>query len=110
MNKKSKISIAHSDANLGRPGEYSREQLDLVKNMIRQVADDTMGGMDKIVKRGDKVLIKINTVIPIEPNAGFTTDPRMLEALIELVLEQNPGARADRRAVRDGRRYEEGDG
>jgi uncharacterized protein (DUF362 family) len=91
MNKKTKISIAHSDANLGRPGDYSREQLDLVKSMIRQVADDTMGGMDKIVKRGDKVLIKINTVIPIEPNAGFTTDPRMLEALIELVLEQNPG-------------------
>ena len=91
MEKKSKIAIAHSDADLGKPGEYSREQLDLVKQMIGEIADHTMGGMKNIVSRGDKVLIKINTVIPIAPNAGFTTDPRMLEALIELVQEQNPG-------------------
>src|SRR5947207_10361959 len=58
--------------------------------MIRQVADQTMGGMHNIVRAGDKVLIKINTVIPVAPNAGFTTDPRMLEALIELVKEQRP--------------------
>jgi len=50
-----------------------------------------MGGMHNVVKAGDKVLIKINTVIPIHANAGFTTDPRMLEALIELVKEQRPG-------------------
>ena len=91
MNKKTKIAIAHSDADLGKPGEYTRQQLDLVKQMIREIADRTMGGMNNIVGRGDKVLIKINTVIPIVPNAGFTTDPRMLEALIELVQEQNPG-------------------
>ena len=91
MDKKTKIAIAHSDADLGKPGEYTRQQLDLVKQMIREIADPTMGGMKNIVGRGDKVLIKINTVIPIVPNAGFTTDPRMLEALIELVQEQNPG-------------------
>jgi uncharacterized protein (DUF362 family) len=49
-----------------------------------------MGGFGNIVKPGNKVLIKINTVIPVPPNAGFTTDPRMLEALIELVQEQKP--------------------
>ena len=90
MGKKTKIAIAHSDADLGKPGEYTRAQLDLVKQMIREIAGQTMGGMSNIVKRGDKVLIKINTVIPIVPNAGFTTDPRMLEALVELVQEQNP--------------------
>jgi uncharacterized protein (DUF362 family) len=90
MQKKTKVAVAHSDADLGQPGEYSRAQLDLVKQMIRAIADQTMGGMPNIVSRGDKVLIKINTVIPIAPNAGFTTDPRMLEALIELVQEQNP--------------------
>jgi uncharacterized protein (DUF362 family) len=90
VEKRTKVAIAHSDADLGKPGEYSRAQLDLVKQLIREVADQTMGGMKNIVSRGDKVLIKINTVIPIAPNAGFTTDPRMLEALIELVQEQNP--------------------
>ena len=55
--------------------------------MIRQIADQTMGGMQNIVHKGDKVLIKINTVIPVPANAGFTTDPRILESLIELVQE-----------------------
>src|ERR1700732_1508512 len=87
---KTTVAIAHSDMDLGKPAEYTREQLERVKAMIRQIADQTMGGMPNIVKRGDKVLIKINTVIPVAPNAGFTTDPRMLEALIELVQEQQP--------------------
>jgi uncharacterized protein (DUF362 family) len=91
MQGKSKVALAHSGADLGKPGEYSRTQLELVKQMIGQIADDAMGGLKNIVSRGDKVRIKIKTVIPIAPNAGFTTDPRMLEALIELVQEQNPG-------------------
>lgn len=86
----STVSIAHTDVDIGTPAEYSRDQLDVVKQMIRRIADDTMGGMESIVKRGDKVLIKINTVIPSPPESGFTTDPRMLEALIELVQEQEP--------------------
>src|SRR5579864_5670702 len=90
MEKKTTVAIAHSDLDLGKPAEYTRAQLDLVKAMIRDVADRTMGGMRNIVKKGDKVLIKINTVVPVPANAGFTTDPRMLEALIELVKEQNP--------------------
>ena len=91
MSSKSIVGIAHSDEDLGRPADYSRDQLNLVKQMIRDIAAQTMGGMHNIVKAGDKVLIKINTVIPVPANAGFTTDPRMLEALIELVQEQNPG-------------------
>jgi|SRR5579875_994663 len=90
MRKRTVVGIAHSDADLGKPAEYTRNQLNLVKQMIRDIADQTMGGMHNIVKPGDKVLIKINTVIPIPANAGFTTDPRMLEALIELVKEQKP--------------------
>lgn len=45
MEKKTTIGIAHSDADLGKPAECSREQLDLVKDMIRDIADQTMGGM-----------------------------------------------------------------
>jgi uncharacterized protein (DUF362 family) len=90
MSKKTTVGIAHSDKDLGKPAECSREQLDLVKSMIEDIADSTMGGMKNIVHAGDKVLIKINTVIPVHANAGFTTDPRMLEALIELIQEQNP--------------------
>ena len=52
MAKKTTVAIAHSDADLGKPAEYTREQLDLVKAMIRQVADQTMGGMHNIVQQG----------------------------------------------------------
>ena len=90
MGTKTTVSIAHSDADLGKPAACSREQLDAVKQMIKEIADQTMGGMGNIVKKGDKVLIKVNTVIPVPANEGFTTDPRMLEALIELVQEQQP--------------------
>jgi uncharacterized protein (DUF362 family) len=90
MAKRTTVGIAHTDAEIGKPAEYSREQLNIVKQMIRDIADQTMGGVANIVKPGNKVLIKINTVIPVPANAGFTTDPRMLEALIELVKEQNP--------------------
>ena len=90
MKNKSKVAITKFCGDLGSPAKYTREQLDRVKQMIREVADGSMGGMDKIVKKGDKVLIKVNTVIPCPPDNGFTTDPRMLEALIELVQEQQP--------------------
>jgi uncharacterized protein (DUF362 family) len=88
---KAKIAIANTKADLGKPGEYSRAHLDVVKEMIRDVAEKSMGGMRNIVKQGGKVFIKINTVVPAPANNGFTTDPRMLEALIELVKEQKPG-------------------
>ncbi len=52
MEKRTTVAVAHSDAYLGKPGEYTREQLETVKQMIREVADQTMGGMQKIVKKG----------------------------------------------------------
>ena len=87
---KSRVAISHADADLGKPGEYSREQLERVSAMVRDVANGSLGGMRNLVKPGQTVLIKINTVIPSPPNAGFTTDPRLLEALIGLIAEQNP--------------------
>jgi hypothetical protein len=79
MSTKTTVAIAHSDSDLGKPAEYTRAQLDLVKDMIRQIADQTMGGMSKIVKAVTS-LIKINTSDRCP--AGFTTDPRMLEASV----------------------------
>lgn len=86
---KAKVALTHG-TDLGSPGEYTREQLDNVKAMIKEVVDGSMGGMQNIVKKGQKVLIKINTVVPCPPGNGFTTDPRILEALIELIKEQEP--------------------
>ena len=37
MQKKTTVGVAHSAADLGKPGEYTREQLDVVKGMIRDI-------------------------------------------------------------------------
>ena len=87
---KTRVAISHSDLDLGRPGEYSEEQLGRVRAMVSDVVAGSIGGMQNVVRSGQTVLIKINTVIPSPPNAGFTTDPRLLEALVQLVAEQNP--------------------
>lgn len=90
MGKKYVVALAHSDANLGTPGKYTPTQLRRVKDLVRKVAEGSVGGLKNIVKKGDKVFIKINTVVPSDPALGFTTDPRILEAVIELVKEQKP--------------------
>lgn len=87
---KSIVSIAHFDGDLGTPGNYTHEHVEKIKGMIKQIADDTRGGMQNIVHEGDVVFIKVNTVTTSPADNGFTTDPRMLEALIELVNEQKP--------------------
>ena len=55
------------------------------------MAEGSVGGLQNVVKPGQTVLIKINTVIPSDPDAGFTTDPRLLEALIELLADLDLG-------------------
>jgi len=34
---------------LGKPAEYTKAQFSLVKDMIRQIAEQTMGGIHNIV-------------------------------------------------------------
>ena len=82
MEKKAKVAITHSDADLGKPGEYSREQYARVKAMVKEVADGSVGGFGNLVKPGQTVLIKVNTVIP-SPNKPDLVDKPLRELLPE---------------------------
>lgn len=88
--KKTIVAIVHRDTDLGSPSKYSREQLKIVKEMVKEAVDLSVGGIKNLVAAGNKVLIKINTVQPSRPELGYTTDPRTLHALIELLQEANP--------------------
>ena len=81
-----RIGIAHSGQDPGKPGEYTRAELDLVKDMIRQVADHSMGGMHPIVRPGQKAPIKINTVKPVDGDVIVVGD------CAKSVLERFPNA------------------
>jgi uncharacterized protein (DUF362 family) len=48
-------------------------------------AVDTIGGIDKFIKKGEKVLLKPNFVSPRPP--PVTTDPRVIKAVAQLVKE-----------------------
>jgi len=53
-------------------------------NAVKE-AVDLLGGMDKFVKKGDKVILKPNLAYPYPPPA--TTDPRVVNAVIKLCFE-----------------------
>ena len=110
MSKKTTVAIAHSDSDLGKPAEYTKEQLALVKDMIRQVADQTMGGMHNIVKPGDKVLIKINTVIPVAAERRVHHRPAHAGGADRAREGTAAVAHSDRRTMRHGRGHDAGDG
>ncbi len=48
-------------------------------------AVSSLGGMERFVKPGEKVLIKVNLLFPSKPEEAVTTHPSVVKAVIELV-------------------------
>jgi len=60
-----------------------------VKDMINAALDD-LGGLHHIIPSGRRVLIKPNLVIAKTNDTGATTNPEVVEGLIQEVLKTNP--------------------
>ena len=65
-------------------------ELAAVKDAVRS-GFDLLGGIDRFVKKGEKVLIKVNCLFPAEPEKAVTTHPVFLKAVVQLVKEQTGG-------------------
>lgn len=50
-------------------------------------AVELIGGMEQIVRPGDKVLLKVNLLAPAGPQEAITTHPAVVKAVAGLVLE-----------------------
>jgi uncharacterized protein (DUF362 family) len=50
-------------------------------------AIENVGGLEKIIKNGDTVLIKPNLGIPVSATTGTTTDYRMVNEIVKIVRE-----------------------
>lgn len=48
-------------------------------------AMELIGGIESIVKPGDKVLLKVNLLLPASPSAAITTHPKMVAAMIRIL-------------------------
>ena len=68
---------------LERVGDYDRM---LVKAGLVRLLEH-LGGMERFVKRGERVLIKPNLLAAKPPEAAVTTHPELLRAVIELVQQ-----------------------
>lgn len=68
---------------------HSAESIKILTEALSRVFD-LLGGLNKFVKNGDRVLIKPNVVVPEPPWTGVNTDPRLLEALVEILQGNNP--------------------
>ncbi len=74
MGAKTKVSIV-------RCGDYSQEKVD--KAVERSVL--LLGGIKRFVKKGDRVLLKVNLLIGKDPKYAVTTHPAIVRAVVRLV-------------------------
>lgn len=74
-----------SQVSIVRCATYNQDELFL---KVRQ-AIELIGGIEKFVKRGSKVLLKPNLLMAIEPEAGITTHPEFVRSVIRLLKEIN---------------------
>jgi uncharacterized protein (DUF362 family)/NAD-dependent dihydropyrimidine dehydrogenase PreA subunit len=58
-----------------------------VKNAVYRLIGRLNGNDDKIVRKNEKILIKINNIGPYPPEAAATTHPSIVEAVIDFILE-----------------------
>lgn len=70
----------------GQQGTFDK----MIRSQVRQ-AMELLGGMGKFVKPGQSVLMKPNLTGPAPWEKGVTTNPALLEALIELAQEAGAG-------------------
>ena len=60
--------------------------MDNVRKSVRE-AVDLVGGIEKFVKPGEKVLLKVNLLMKRKPERVTTTHPALAQAIAELVIE-----------------------
>ena len=77
---KSGLVVVHGD------GLNSTDESTAVKEMVRR-AMNALGGMDKLVSKGNRVIIKPNIAWNQKPEFAANTNPFVVAALVELCRE-----------------------
>jgi uncharacterized protein (DUF362 family) len=89
---KSIVALIKREKIDGSPGTYSQKSVDDVKGMLKE-GINYLGGITKIIKPNDVVLIKVNSVYAVPAESAWNVDPRLVEALITLIKEEVPEVR-----------------
>jgi len=72
-------------------GKFKRydEDISALKDKLREVIENSTGGLDNLIKNGDRVLIKPNLAFLAPPESFSVVDPRVIEALVALLKEES---------------------
>jgi len=97
---KPKVAIVHRDEVPGLPSKYTPEELEVVIDMVDEMFR-LLGGIDKIIKPGETVVLKPNACTyfgsvmkdkdgneVMNLQAAANTDARVLAAITKLALEK----------------------
>jgi uncharacterized protein (DUF362 family) len=93
MSARAMVSIVHRPKVPGFPHQYDEGAISFCQQMLRELLAP-LGGITAFVKSGQTVLIKPNLVFHYQAEQGYTTDPRIVEALVRLIQEEVPGVGA----------------
>ncbi len=73
-----------SDIIIKKCGRYDTAE---IKEKIRE-GFERLGGLDKYIKTGEKVLLKPNALVPVKPETAVVTHPVFVRAVIQLAREK----------------------
>ena len=68
------------------PDRRALEPARLVREAVERA-----GGLERIIRPGDRVVLKLNLVHPLPSGTGFTTDVRVAETVAKLALDAGAG-------------------
>jgi len=92
VDRKTKVSITHKEIIPGSPGNFGEDAIDTVYQMLHKNIE-LIGGIERIIKPGDKILLKVNACWPVSPESGVANDPRVVAALVRY-LKKNTKAKS----------------
>ena len=84
-----KVAIVKKDGIAPVTKNYKESDVKIIQGMLEECLG-LLGGIEKFVKRGSTVVIKPNCVFLEPPEVACNTDPRVIEALINIINTTNP--------------------
>jgi len=85
----SKVAIVKREQIPPITRNYKESDVKIIQGMLEECLG-LLGGIEKFVKRGSTVVIKPNCVFLEPPEVACNTDPRVIEALINIINTTSP--------------------
>lgn len=87
MSKSPIVAVITRKSVPGKASDYSKQDVEFIKEMLDEGFNLSVGGVKNLIGPGQTIFIKPNLIAPASPENHWTTDPRVIEALIGYLKE-----------------------